>query len=344
MFTGFRFLQGLAASVVPVLGGPTIGDLIPRDRRAPVLAVYGLGALLGPVFGPVAGGAIAQHLSWRWVFHIVAMIAGALTLSAFFLVRETYAPILRYRKQKRLGSVDPNSPYAIHRHTALKHLGLSVLRPLKLLLLSPIVLLLSIYVAFAYGYLYLLFTTLPLVFATQYHFDETQSGLIFIGLGIGMIIAMLSVGAGTRLIVDKPSLSGKNVPPEARLKLLLPGSICTPIGFFVYGWTVHANTHWIWPIIGTVFVGLGLVSAFLPVIQYLVDAFTIHAASAVAANTVLRSLVGAFFPLIGPRMFDTLGQGWGASLLAFVSLALLPVPLVFIRWGEWMRLRYAVKL
>lgn len=83
MFTGFRFLQGLAASVVPVLGGPTIADLIPRDRRAPVLAVYGLGALLGPVFGPVAGGAIAQHLSWRWVFHIVAMIVSCNPLSIY---------------------------------------------------------------------------------------------------------------------------------------------------------------------------------------------------------------------------------------------------------------------
>lgn len=114
-----------------------------------------------------------------------------------------------------------------------------------------------------HGYLYLLFTTLPTVFVAQYHFNETQSGLIFIGLGIGMILAMLSVGAGTRLVVDKPSRAGKTIPPEARLKLMLPGSVCTPIGFFMYGWTVDADAHWIWPIIGTTFVGFGLLSAFV---------------------------------------------------------------------------------
>lgn len=193
-----------------------------------------------------------------------------------------------------------------------------------------------------------------------------------------MIIAMLSVGAGTRRIVDIPSRAGRDVPPEARLKLMLPGTVFTPAGFFLYGWTVHADTHWIWPILGTTFIGFGLLSAFvclispsllprlpsscstqfsplnlplfllkfyqLPVIQYLVDAFPIHAASAVAANTVLRSLVGAVFPLVGPHMFAKLGQGWGASLLAFVSLAMVPVPLGFIRWGGWMRERFVVRL
>ena len=70
---------------------------------------------------------------------------------------------------------------------------------------------------------------------------------------------------------------------------------------------------------------------------YLVDAFGVFAASAVAASTVLRSLGGAVLPLAGGKMFETLGLGWGSSLLAFIALAMIPVPVVFYRYGERVR-------
>ena len=75
----------------------------------------------------------------------------------------------------------------------------------------------------------------------------------------------------------------------------------------------------------------------MPVQTYLVDAFTLHAASAMAAATVLRSLVGACLPLAGQKMYATLGLGWGNSLLAFIALALCPVPFVFLKYGERIR-------
>jgi len=70
---------------------------------------------------------------------------------------------------------------------------------------------------------------------------------------------------------------------------------------------------------------------------YLVDAFTSHAASAMAANTVLRSTFGAVLPLAGPKMYAVLGLGWGNSLLAFIALAMCPLPWVFLKYGERIR-------
>lgn len=70
---------------------------------------------------------------------------------------------------------------------------------------------------------------------------------------------------------------------------------------------------------------------------YLVDAFTVHAASAIAANTVLRSVFGAVLPLAGLDMYDKLGLGWGNSLLGFVALAFIPVPVFFRLKGERIR-------
>ena len=75
----------------------------------------------------------------------------------------------------------------------------------------------------------------------------------------------------------------------------------------------------------------------MPIQTYLVDAFTIHAASAIAANTVLRSLVGALLPLAGPTMYAKLGLGWGNSLLGFIAVAMLPIPWVFLIYGERIR-------
>lgn len=74
--------------------------------------------------------------------------------------------------------------------------------------------------------------------------------------------------------------------------------------------------------------------------------FSVHAASAIAANTVLRSIFGAVFPLFGLSMYDSLGLGWGNSLLGFVSLALIPVPVLFRIFGERIRTnpRFQVKL
>jgi hypothetical protein len=100
------------------------------------------------------------------------------------------------------------------------------------------------------------------------------------------------------------------------------------------------------PIIGLGWVGCGMIATLLPIQAYLVDAFGIYAASAIAANTVVRSIVGAFLPLGGPSMYATLGLGWGNSLLGFVALGLLPVPVVFYFYGKRIRMnsRYQVSV
>jgi hypothetical protein len=91
------------------------------------------------------------------------------------------------------------------------------------------------------------------------------------------------------------------------------------------------------PIFGTLILGIALNIAFMAVCTYLVDSFTIYAASAMAANTVLRSLFGGVIPLFGLQMYNKLGLGWGNSLLAFVALLLCPIPWFFYTYGERLR-------
>jgi hypothetical protein len=75
----------------------------------------------------------------------------------------------------------------------------------------------------------------------------------------------------------------------------------------------------------------------MPTATYLIDAFTLYAASVTAASAVMRSLLGAILPLAGPKMFQHLGLGWGSSVLAFIALTLLPAPFVLLRYGERIR-------
>jgi hypothetical protein len=80
----------------------------------------------------------------------------------------------------------------------------------------------------------------------------------------------------------------------------------------------------------------------MPISTYIVDAFTMYSASALAANTILRSLFGAFLPLAGPALYEALGLGWGNSLLAFIAMAMIPIPVLF--WGYGERLRTSKRL
>jgi hypothetical protein len=75
----------------------------------------------------------------------------------------------------------------------------------------------------------------------------------------------------------------------------------------------------------------------MPASTYLVDTYTVYAASVSAASTVFRSLLGALLPLAGNSMYNTMGVGWGTSLLGFIAVAFIPVPLIFWKFGQRIR-------
>jgi len=213
---------------------------------------------------------------------------------------------------------------------------LSVVRPTKMLFLSPIVFGLSLYVAVSYGYLYLVFTTMTEIFETQYGINARNVGLTYLGTGVGQLLALVVFGAVSDPLLKRMAKGGE-MKPEYRLPFLWVGAVLVPAGLLLYGWTAQYKVHYMVPVIGTSLLGFGMIGTFMPITTYLVDAYTIYAASAVAANTVLRSLGGAVLPLCGTQMYDRLGLGWGNSLLAFISLAMTPMIWVFLRYGESIR-------
>ena len=82
-------------------------------------------------------------------------------------------------------------------------------------------------------------------------------------------------------------------------------------------------------------------SIFLQSLNYLVDAYLMFAASAIAGNTFLRSLAGATFPLFARQMFNGMGIQWAAPLLGCVAAVLAPIPFIFYYYGARIRQRSA---
>ncbi|KAH8811286.1 major facilitator superfamily domain-containing protein [Xylogone sp. PMI_703] len=337
----FRFLAGFAGSAPMTIGAGTIADMVPLEKRGLAMTGWIMGPVLGPTIGPLISGYLTQAKGWRWIFWLVSILAGAVFLASLLFMQESYAYTILERKTKRLqketGNLNLRSVLDSGKDPK-KLFKVSIVRSVKMLFLLPIVLLLSLYMAAIYSYQYLMYTTFPRVFEGQYGFTNSSIGLVYLGIGVGFLVALVSSGTiSDRLVLYLTKRNGGTAKPEYRLPLLFVGALLAPIGLFLYGWAADKKAHWIIPIIGSAFLGAASFTIIMPALAYLVDTYTVYAASATAAATVSRSLLGALLPLAGNSMYNALGVGWGTSLLGFIAVAFAPVPLIFWKFGEKIR-------
>lgn len=260
-------------------------------------------------------------------------------------MRETSAVTILRRKAARLAKEtgNPNLRAAGDKQTPIPHLVLhTIIRPVKFLIMSPILCLIALYIAFNFGVTMLLFATFPTVFEETYHWSVGISGLAYIGIGVGCAIGIFIFGKFSDRV-----LRGNGGPsnPERRLILMMYVSPLLPIGLFIYAWTTEYKVHWIVPLIGTAIGGPGVVVITSSSQTYIIDIFGPQAAaSAMAGINLLRNLLGAFLPLAAPPLYSNLHMGWGNSVLAFIAMAFIPVPFWFYCHGRWLREKFPVRL
>ncbi|PCH37698.1 MFS polyamine transporter [Wolfiporia cocos MD-104 SS10] len=349
-----RFLSGFFA-VSPVTNcAGAIFDIWDPIMRGYALSLFTAGVFLGPVLGPIVGGFVTtSYLGWRWLFWVMMMFSGACTIIAVIFVPETYAPVLLQKKAKltaffyqarRLRKADPvanANKYAEHERADWSWRGIltrTLYRPLKMLCIEPILLLVTIYMSLVYGILYALFEAIPIIFVSKRGFTLGESGLIFIGVGIGSVI-----GAALFHPLSKhyPELLRRwrgFPPPEQRLFGAMIGGICLVVGCFWLGWAgEYRGVPWYVPALGTIPLGMSISMIFISFQAYLVDTYLGFTASAFAATTMVRSAVGAAFPLYTTQMYNKLGISWASTLLGLLGLLLAPSPFLFYRYGTIIR-------
>ncbi|KAK5942689.1 hypothetical protein PMZ80_005255 [Knufia obscura] len=337
-----RFFGGSFGSSPFTNAGGVIADIFSANERGAAMGIFALMPSLGPTTGPFISGFLGQSEGWRPVMGLMVALGGTLWVLGTLLVPETYAPVLLRKRaaelSKRTGKVY-KTKVDIEKGeiSAARTLGIALGRPFVLLFMEPIVLILSIYMSIVYGTLYLLFGAFPIVFQVERGWSEGVGGLAFLGVAVGMVIAIAIGGPLNKLYVKAGAKNGGVSPPEARLIGCMMGAIAFPIGMFWFAWTTPRSIHWISPVLAGVPFGFGLNLMFLGITNYLIDAYTIFAASVLAANTVLRSLFGAAFPLFTRDMYSSLGTQWASSVPAFLAVLMLPAPFVLYKYGAQIR-------
>ncbi|KAF2444616.1 MFS general substrate transporter [Karstenula rhodostoma CBS 690.94] len=345
-----RFFSGaFGASAITNSGGVVSDMFSARDRAVAMLAFIGA-PFLGPSIAPIACNYLAVGAGWQWVAALITFFVGTAFIGILF-VPETYHPVLLRRRAAKLSKITGKvykSKLDDGKKTPAAVFNTAMVRPWALLFREPIVLFLSLYMAIIYGTMYMEFAAFPIVFAGSRGWKQANSGLAFVGMGVGQIIGVfISYFDNTRYkrVIDHLPEGTTLAPPEARLFPSLIGAVLLPVALFEFAWTNYPSIHWIACQIGTVGLGISHVLIFLSVANYLVDTYTLYAASALAANTIIRALFGAAFPLFTTPMYDSLGIHWGSSIPAFLALACAPFPYLFHTYGPRVRRhgRYAAE-
>lgn len=190
-----------------------------------------------------------------------------------------------------------------------------------------------------YAILYLCFVAYPLIYSNLRGWSEGFTGLAFVGIGVGTMIAIITEPLARRLVNShKKDPDTGRVPSEASVSIVCIASILCPIGQLWFSWTsVPITIHWIWPILSGIPFGAGNCLIFIYASNYIAGCYGVYSASALAGNAVIRSFFGGTLPLAGPAMYNKLSPQWAGTLLGLVQVALIPIPFVFYKWGTKIR-------
>ncbi|KAF2654347.1 MFS general substrate transporter [Lophiostoma macrostomum CBS 122681] len=338
-----RFFAGLFGSCPLAVVAAVFADMFDNKLRGLAVAVFSVTVFMGPLLAPFIGGFITEsYLGWRWTEYISSIMGWASFVLLLFFMEETYPPVVLVSKAAELRRRTKN--WGIHAkqeeiEVDFKELMVrNVSRPMRILFTEPIVLLVTIYMSFIYGLLYLFLTAYALVFEGQYGWSPGISGLAYFGMVIGELIAFVVIWLDNPRYVRKLE-ANNNIPvPEWRLPIAMVGGVLFAGGLFWFGWTGYTGrVHWIVPVLSGLFTGFGIFSIFLSLLNYIVDAYLMFAASAIAANTFMRSLCGGVFPLFATYMFNGMGIQWASTLLGCIALVAVPMPILFYLYGKKIR-------
>ncbi|KAL4919350.1 major facilitator superfamily domain-containing protein [Aspergillus aurantiobrunneus] len=338
-----RFIGALFGSVMISTAPGMVSDLVTDEQRALAISVWSIGPINGPVLGPIIGGFVTQYLGWRWMNWIALMLSGVAFAFAC-LMKETYSPIILQQKAARMRKETEDGRWWSRydqKASLLDMLKVNLSRPFVMAVVEPICIFWNLYIAIVYGILYLCFTAYPIVFRQIRGWSLGLSGLAFCGIGIGCMIMIACEPFIRRMINShKPDPETGKVPPEAMVSIVCIAAILIPSGELWFAWTcAPASIPWIVPVLAGVLFGCGNAGVFIYASNYLTDSYGVYAASALAGNSVMRSVLGGIMPLVGTYLYDGLGPNWAGTLLGLLEVAIIPIPFVFYKYGYKIRMK-----
>ncbi|OCL14726.1 MFS general substrate transporter [Glonium stellatum] len=341
-----RFFSGGCVQLLSNAVASVVSNVFQGDRaRSVPISLYVTTYLAATSTGPAVGSSILQFLSWRWIGYIELIWTAALFPIFIIGLPESRGSAILLARAKRLRREGKNAYTAEELdHTPLYQVVIkSVQRPLYMLYTESVVFVATLWAAFSLGTIYLFTQSVEQVYGELYGWDAVQAGYVQVAIVVGEIL-----GCGLCVISNRwyyaSAVRNTEAPgtpiPEARLYAsIIGGFFGVTGGMFVYGWTSYPTIHWMAPTVGLAMVGFGTTAVVVSIANYLIDAYSMYAASALGAVGLAENTSIAFLPLAATAMYTNLGFQWASSLLAFVSLALVATPFVVLTWGKEIRSR-----
>lgn len=262
-------------------------------------------------------------------------------------IRESRPPLLLERELQRLPpSIRGEGKDALqsfnpdHVPDLTTFVTVFLVRPLRLLVTEPIVLLVSILGPIPYAITYLFSQSLPEVYES-FNFTTKQAHLPLLAICVGVLFIFATRCLNDHIVAKHTRL---NLPikPELQLLGLIIAAPVLAAGLWLFAWTVPPKVpglHWIIPTIGLVCVGYAGGEFPTVLTGYLADSYRGYSSSAFAALALLRVLLAATFPLFSPKMFHDLGPNVAVTVLAVLATAFCAVPPLLKFYGERIRAR-----
>ncbi|CCM05653.1 uncharacterized protein FIBRA_07883 [Fibroporia radiculosa] len=329
-FLVFRFISGFCSSAFLSVAGGSVSDLFTNDQVGSPMGVYTMSPFLGPALGPLIAGFICQNTDWRWTFRLLLIMQFVLIIMLLLFVPETYIPVVLKRKAAALRRSTGNDRYWApldRREGSLGHaILLSCYTPFQLIIFDRMALLLDMWNALVLGILYLTFQAYPIIYEDVHGFNMQDTGMAFLGLGIGILAALATQPLWNRFNRKQAEKFTGTPPPESCLIMGQVGGVMVSVSLFWLAFTTYKAVPWIVPIIASVPFGWGVYYIYTSTFTYLIVAYRPVAASAMAGNTAMRCSFAAAFPLFAGQMYDTLGTVGATALLAGLMTLMMPLP------------------
>lgn len=335
-----RFFSGILSAIPAAVVAGSIEDLFDARGRIWMIFAWITTANLGLVAGPIISTYIcaSQQLGWRWVFYLAAIVSGAIAC-LLFGIRESRPSQLLERKMATVRQETGDVTLKIKNPDLVPdvrtYIRVTLIRPLRLFMTEPIILMTATMCAMAFGLIYLFAEALPVVYSS-FDFSERQASLAFIPIGIGITSGFLP-----RLYDDRKTaklhLQGVQIQPEDKLSGFYVAAPVLAIGLWWFSWVIPplVHVHWISSLLALVLVGFALNEFDCTLTGYVADSYTIYAASGFACLSLLRSLVSAAFPLFGHQMYTKVSANAASSILAGVATIFCMSTYVFMRFGKF---------
>ena len=312
-----RIFQGGSIAVGFVVGQAIIADIYPENQRGWATGIFFIPVLLGVLLGSAIGGILTYYFSWRSTFVFLSVFSLVSLVIYILIIPETH----QYKVMKKL------KDKILLEHNEIIEPSLSnPFLPLKFLThlnLVPYILSAST----AYASIIINQSLLAIILREQpYNFNELQTGLLSIPLGIGEIFGCLIGG----YLADRGNDISKKKRSENRLIIGTIAYILIPIGLVIFGWAFQWKENVLIPITSAFLVAFAQ-SVYRPAVySYLTLQEQQNAASVSGTNTSLNLILAGIGLSVSVPVIHIINLGPFFTLVAFINIVTILFTIILI--------------